>query len=158
MIMAEQALTLTSSAFKEGAPIPRVHTCDGSDVSPFLAWHDPPAGAKSFVLIVDDPDAPRGVFTHWVLFDLPADAPELPSGDKEIGLAGRNDFQKDGYGGPCPPPRHGVRRYFFRLHALDVESLGLRAGAKRGDVEKAMQSHILATAELMGRYERAKAG
>ena len=151
-------LTLTSSAFSPGGTIPRKHTCDGPDVSPALNWTDPPAGTQSWALIMDDPDAPVGTWVHWVLYDLPAAAralPEnvpkqeqLPDGSRQ----GRNDFRRTGYGGPCPPagPAH---RYFFKLYALDAK-LGLRAGATKADVERAMQGHILGQAELMGRYGR----
>ena len=151
-------LTLTSPAFPPGGTIQRKHTCDGPDVSPALNWTDPPAGTQSWALIMDDPDAPVGTWVHWVLYDLPAAAralPEnvpkqeqLPDGSRQ----GRNDFRRTGYGGPCPPagPAH---RYFFKLYALDAK-VGLRAGATKADVERAMQGHILGQAELMGRYGR----
>ena len=129
MVAAE--FTLECPAFAEGTAIPSVNSCDGSNLSPFLAWHNPPGAARSFALMMDDPDAPRGTFTHWLLYDIPADARELSAGDKETGLAGQNDFQGEGYGGPCPPPTHGAHRYFFRLFALDVDSLGVRPGANR---------------------------
>lgn len=150
-------LKLTSSAFNEGDMIPKPYTCDGQDISPPLAWTGAPAGTKSFALICDDPDAPVGVWDHWVCFNLPpglTGLPEavprtevLPSG----GLHGRNSWGKIGYGGPCPPS--GVHRYFFKLYALDTE-LSLKAGATKKDVEKTMQGHILAEAQLMGRYKR----
>ena len=151
-------LTLTSPAFPPGGTIPKKHTCDGPDVSPALTWTDPPAGTQSWALIRDDPDAPVGTWVHWVLYDVPAAAralPEnvpkqehLPDGSRQ----GRNDFRRTGYGGPCPPagPAH---RYFFKLYALDAK-VGLRAGATKADVERAMQGHILGQAELMGRYGR----
>src|SRR5262249_15565693 len=101
-----------------------------------------------------DPDAPRGTFTHWLRYDIPADARELPAGDKETGVSGENDFQANGYGGPCPPPSHGAHRYFFRLFALGVDSLGVRQGAKRSEIEQAMQGHIVGQTELMGKYIR----
>lgn len=151
-------LKLTSSAFEPGATIPKKFTCDGPDVSPALNWSDPPAGTQSFALIADDPDAPVGTWVHWVLYDLPADArslaenvpkqEQLPSGARQ----GRNDFRKIGYGGPCPPPGK-PHRYFFKLYALDAK-LNLKAGAAKAEVEKAMQEHILAQGELMGRYGR----
>jgi len=152
--MAEQGFTLTSSAFTADGAIPATFTCDGEDTSPELKWLHPPDATRSFALIVDDPDAPNGTFTHWVLFDIPSDAQSLPSGVSNIGVDGRNDFQKDGYGGPCPPPNHGQHRYFFKLFALDIESLNLNAGAQREEVEKAMEGHVLEQTELMGRYER----
>jgi len=150
------SFSITSPAFAQGEAIPVVHTCDGKDSSPLLSWNDPSPEARSFVLIVDDPDAPRGTFTHWVLFDIPTDAHELPSGEHKLGVAGRNDFGSSGYRGPCPP-RGGPHRYYFRLFVLDVESLKLPAGAARPQVEHAMQGHVLAQAELMGRYTRAAA-
>lgn len=152
--MAEQGFTISSPAFTEGGIIPLKHTCDGEDISPELSWMHPPEAARSFGLIVDDPDAPRGIFTHWVLFDIPADVEQLPAKASGIGKGGRNDFHHEKYGGPCPPPNHGEHRYFFKLFALDVPSLDLQVGAAREDVEQAMQGHILDQAELMGRYER----
>ncbi|HXH06460.1 MAG TPA: YbhB/YbcL family Raf kinase inhibitor-like protein [Vicinamibacterales bacterium] len=150
------AFTLTSPAFADGAFIPVRYTCDGENLSPPLQWADPPSGTRSFVLIVDDPDAPAGTFTHWVLFDLPGAERHLPEAppQKTAGRSGRNDFGKQGYGGPCPPRGHGPHRYFFRLSALDVDSLKLAAGARRSEVEAAMKGHVLGAAQLMGRYER----
>jgi Raf kinase inhibitor-like YbhB/YbcL family protein len=152
------ALKLTTTAFQPGGAIPKKFTCDGPDVSPPLAWADPPAGTQSFALIVDDPDAPVGTWVHWVLYDLPASARELPEGvpkEDELqngGRQGRNDFRKIGYGGPCPPagPAH---RYFFKLYALDAKT-NLKPGATKAELEKAMKGHISAQAELMGRYRR----
>lgn len=154
------AFALTSTAFGDGTAIPAKHTCDGADVSPPLAWTDPPARATAFVLIADDPDAPRGTWVHWVLFDMPASTTQLPENvarsDTPAGLGdahqGRNDFHKTGYGGPCPPPG-SAHRYFFKLYALDAP-LALRAGATKQDVERAMQGHVLGTAQLMGTYAR----
>jgi Raf kinase inhibitor-like YbhB/YbcL family protein len=146
--------TLTSTAFAEGQTIPARYTCDGADVSPLLRWDGAPA-AQSFALIADDPDAPGGTFTHWVLFDIPAAQRELPEGQATgaLGVAGRNDFGKAGYGGPCPP-RGAPHRYIFTLSALDVATLNLPANASRSDVEAAMRGHILGQAQLMGRYGR----
>lgn len=151
-------LQITTTAFPNGGTIPQKFTCDGPDVSPLLAWSEPPAGTKAFALIMDDPDAPAGTWVHWVLYDLPASAsglpenvpkqPELEDGARQ----GRNDFRKTGYGGPCPPAGK-PHRYFFRLYALDSPTQ-LKAGASRAELEKAMKSHILAQAELMGRYGR----
>ena len=152
------ALTVTSSAFAAGANIPKKYTCDAEDVSPALKWSEPPAGTQSFALIVDDPDAPVGAWVHWVVFDIPAGARSLPENvTKQEQLAdgsrqGRNDFRKIGYGGPCPPPGK-PHRYFFKLCALDAE-LNLKAGAMKADVERAIQGHVLAQGELMGRYGR----
>ncbi len=152
------ALHLTSTAFEPNGTIPKKYTCDGPDVSPPLAWNDPPAGTQSFALIVDDPDAPAGTWVHWVLFNLPASARALPENVPKVeqiadgALQGRNDFRRIGYGGPCPP-RGPAHRYFFKLYALDTR-LGLRAGASKADVERAMAGHILAQGELVGRYGR----
>jgi Raf kinase inhibitor-like YbhB/YbcL family protein len=149
---------LTSTAFSVGKAIPRKFTCDGPDVSPTLAWTEPPAKTQSFALIMDDPDAPVGTWVHWVLYGLPADTRELPEGvAKQEQLPngarqGRNDFRKIGYGGPCPPPGK-PHRYFFKLYALDTK-LDLKAGATKPDVESAMKGHILAQAELIGTYGR----
>ncbi len=147
---------LTSSAFDEGATIPTRHTCDGEDISPELTWQGAPAGTRSFVLIMDDPDAPGRTFTHWVLFDIPAGQTTLPEGFQpgDVGTSGANDFGKTGYGGPCPPPGHGPHRYFFTLYALNTDVLNLPANASRSAVEQAMQNHLVAQARLMGRYER----
>jgi hypothetical protein len=151
--MAEQGFTLNSSAFRNGGVIPATFTCDGEDVSPPLDWLHPPDRTTSFALILIDPDAPNGTFTHWVLWDIPAPTRGLERG-YAAGTAGRNDFQGAGYGGPCPPANHGDHRYFFRLYALDIGSLGLAAGTRRDEVEEAMRGHILGQAELMGRYKR----
>ena len=152
-------MQLETSAFPPGGDIPVRFTCDGSDDSPALEWTEPPAGTQSFTLVADDPDAPRGTWVHWVLYDLPARARELPEAvppDKELvsgARQGRNDFRKIGYGGPCPPPGP-AHRYYFRLFALD-RALGLKSGATRNEIDRAMEGHILAHAELMGRYKRA---
>jgi Raf kinase inhibitor-like YbhB/YbcL family protein len=152
--MAEQGFTLTSPEFTNGSMIPTRFSCDGDNISPELKWIHPPEGTQSFALIVDDPDAPDGTFTHWIMFDIPGEAVLIPENVPKMGKGGRNDFQHTGYGGPCPPAKHGVHRYNFHLHALDVPSLDLEEGATRKEVEQAMQDHILATAELMGRFER----
>ncbi len=152
--MAEQGFTLTCPDFPHGSTIPVRFTCDGDNKSPELTWIHPPEGTRSFALIVDDPDAPNGTFTHWVLFDIPGEAIMIPADAPKMGVGGRNDFQHNHYGGPCPPAKHGEHRYFFRLYALDVESLKLEAGVTRAEVEQAMQDHIIAQAELMGRFER----
>lgn len=152
------SLTLESRAFRQDGAIPTEFTCDGRDLSPALEWRNPPAGTRSFTLIVDDPDAPHGTWVHWLLYDLPPTAShldegvsalrELPSGARQ----GMNDFRRIGYGGPCPP-RGSEHRYYFRLFALDA-MLGLRPGAKRPEIEAAMAGHVLARAELMGHYGR----
>jgi Raf kinase inhibitor-like YbhB/YbcL family protein len=147
---------LVVSAFEEGGAIPKLHTCDGADVSPSLEWTGEPRDTKSFALIADDPDAPAGTWNHWLLWDIPASVHALAQSFKsgKLGMSGTNDFGKPGYGGPCPPRGHGPHRYFFKLHALDVESLGLRAGARRADLDRALRTHVLAEAQYMGRYER----
>jgi Raf kinase inhibitor-like YbhB/YbcL family protein len=148
--------TLASSAFRGGGTIPQRFTGEGEDLSPPLRWQGVPEGTQSFALVVDDPDAPRGTFTHWTVFGLPGTATELPEGwsPGQAGTSGRNDFGREGYGGPMPPPGHGPHRYFFHLYALDVPRLPLREGASRQDLEHALEGHVLGTAELMGRYER----
>ena len=151
--MSEQGFTLSSPDFADGAPIPTAFTCEGNDKQPTLRWMHRPEGTKSFALIVDDPDAPDGVFTHWVKFNISSDVDQLDAG-AAVGVDGKNDFQADGYGGPCPPPNHGPHRYYFRLYALDVPSLDVSRGAPRQAVEKAMDGHILGTAQLMGTFER----
>ncbi len=150
---------LSSDAFLSGDMIPIRHTCEGRDLSPPLTWGDPPEGTRSFALVCEDPDAPRGIWVHWVLFNLPAQVRGLPQGvepDPELAdgsRQGRNDFGRLGYGGPCPPPGRGPHRYYFRLYALDT-LLALPPGATRADLLAAMDGHVLATAELMGRFER----
>jgi hypothetical protein len=135
-----------------------VHTCDGSDVSPALAWADAPHATQSFALIVDDPDAPAGDWVHWVVFNLPATTRALPGGlapgAKLIsgGRQGRNDFGRVAYGGPCPPPGP-AHHYHFKLYALDT-IVDLPSGASKADLQEAMQDHVLAQAELIGRYRR----
>jgi Raf kinase inhibitor-like YbhB/YbcL family protein len=152
--MATPHLTLISPSFDHGELIPPRHTCEGADVSPRLKWMHTPEGTRTLALIVDDPDAPGGTFTHWVLFDIPADVEELPEGESGVGVAGRNDFQFEGYRGPCPPPNHPAHRYRFKLFALDVEALGLEDGASQEEVEGAIEGHILGQTELVGRFQR----
>jgi Raf kinase inhibitor-like YbhB/YbcL family protein len=151
------SLALSSTRLQDGK-VPKEFTCDGGDQSPPLAWTAPPAGTKSFVLTVTDPDAPGGTFTHWVLYNLPANsnllAANLPTQDQlaDGTRQGRNDFAKVGYGGPCPP--HGsTHRYFFDLFALDT-NLDVSAGATRAQVEDAMNTHVLARGKLLARYSR----
>jgi len=153
-------MKLESRAFTENATIPQQYTCDGRDLSPPLQWDAPPPGTESLVLITDDPDAPRGTFVHWVLYNLPPDQRGLTEGASSTqptlangAFQGRSDFGKLGYGGPCPPS--GSHRYFFKLYALDTR-LTLQPGASKTQVERAMQGHILGQAELMGRYARSR--
>jgi Raf kinase inhibitor-like YbhB/YbcL family protein len=147
-------LDVSSSAFSEGQSIPEKYTCDGQNVSPPIKWSGAPANTKSIASICEDPDAPSGTFTHWVLYDLPGTTKELTEGSSGGGKEGMNDFGKKGYGGPCPPPG-GAHRYYFRVYALDTASLG-DAGRSKEEVTAAMQGHILAQGELMGRYKRKK--
>lgn len=155
------ALTLTSPGFTHQGEIPAKHTCEGDDVSPPLAWSGVPQGAKSLVLIVDDPDAPdprapKRTWVHWVVFNIPSTASGLPEAvGKEASPAGAtqglNDWGRANYGGPCPPV--GRHRYFHKLYALDGMLEGLGA-AKKADVERAMQGHVLEHTELIGTYEK----
>ncbi len=150
-------LDLQSDAFEHGRPIPVRHTADGSDVSPPLRWRGLPEGTASLALICEDPDAPRGTWVHWVLYDLPPTVASLSEGiaalesTPEGATHGRNDFGRLGYGGPAPPS--GTHRYFFRLFALD-RRLGLAPGATAQALRRAMDGHILAEAERMGTYSR----
>ncbi len=146
--------TLTITAFADGGMIPAKFTCEGDNVSPELRWSDAPANTRGYALIMDDPDAPAGTFTHWVLFDVPAERSSLAVGAGTVGVEGKNDFGRAGYGGPCPPRGHGPHRYTFTLYALDIASLKLKAGAGRREMEAALRSHILAQAKYLGRYER----
>jgi Raf kinase inhibitor-like YbhB/YbcL family protein len=145
---------LESDVFQNAQPIPRRHTCDGEDLSPPLRWSNVPEGTRSLALIVDDPDAPSGVFTHWIAWDL--DPAEGGLGEGTAAPSdGRNDFGATGYRGPCPPPGHGSHRYHFRLHALDTDELELGSGATKAELEQAIEGHVLTTADLVGTYERA---
>jgi Raf kinase inhibitor-like YbhB/YbcL family protein len=152
------SFSISSTSFPNGGDIPKKFTCDGADVSPELSWTGPPAGTQSFALIADDPDAPSGTWTHWVLFDLAPETnnlaesvskiDELPGGERQ----GRNDFRKIGYNGPCPPPGK-PHRYFYKLYALNAK-LDLKPGTSKEEVEQAMEGRILGKAEWMGKYQR----
>jgi Raf kinase inhibitor-like YbhB/YbcL family protein len=146
------AFRLTSPAFADGGDIPVRHTCDGSNVAPPLTWTDVPDGTRSLALIADDPDAPRGVFTHWVIYDLSPDLRELGEGAAPA-TQGRNSFGRTGYGGPCPPPADEPHRYRFTLYALDVPKVALALGT-REELDGAMEGHVVAMARLVGRYRR----
>jgi Raf kinase inhibitor-like YbhB/YbcL family protein len=143
---------LTSTAFDEGQPIPEEYTCDGGDDSPPLAWESLPDGTRTLALILHDPDAPSGDFTHWVAWNIDPGPGALGAGRPAPG-EGANGFGNRGYGGPCPPSGHGSHRYVFELFALDTE-LGLEPGASREQLEDAIEGHVLGGAELMGTYER----
>ncbi|MCP5109370.1 MAG: YbhB/YbcL family Raf kinase inhibitor-like protein [bacterium] len=148
---------LTVDGFREGGTVPRRHTCDGEDLSPALEWEDAPVTTKSFVLIVDDPDAPVGTWNHWLLWDIPTDVNTIAESYRPgtLGVDGTSDFGRAGYGGPCPPRGHGQHRYFFKVLAMDVASIELPARAKRAALDNAVRGHVLAEAQYMGRYERA---
>ena len=146
-------MKITSSAFHEGGSIPSKFTCDGSDTSPPVQITGIPSEAKSLVLIADDPDAPGGLFTHWLVWNIPPQTSSIAEGNAPKGVQGANDFGKSGYRGPCPPP--GTHRYSFKIFALDRE-LELHADAKRSQVDAAMRGHVIAQGELVGRYARKK--
>ena len=158
-------LTLSSSAFTQGHPIPKKYTGEGEDVSPPLAWSGLPAGTKELALICDDPDAPRDEpWVHWVIYKIPATASGLPEGvpkksrlkEPAGALQGKNSWPEGeniGYGGPMPPPGHGVHHYYFKLYALDM-ALEVEPGLNKKALLEKMQGHILAETELMGTYER----
>jgi Raf kinase inhibitor-like YbhB/YbcL family protein len=153
-------IVVKSVAFAEGQTIPTRYTGDGADLSPPLTWSEVPEAAQSLALICEDPDAPRGIWSHWVLFNLPSESRQLeegipPRADLPNGaVQGTNDFGKLGYGGPAPPPGK-PHRYFFKLFALDTR-LTLRSGAKRQEVLTALEGHVLGQGELMGTYGRQK--
>ena len=150
-------LQLKSSSFTHEHEIPTRHTCEGEDVSPELLWTEPPKGTQGFALVVDDPDAPKRAWVHWLVYDLPAHARSLPEGATRDSLPigaveGRNDWNALGWRGPCPPS--GRHRYLFKLYALDTSLEDLGGGASKPDLENAMMGHILATATLVGTYKK----
>ena len=153
----QMPFTLTSSAFRNGQPIPSRYTCDGQDLSPPLAWTDPPPGTKGLALISDDHDAPGNTWVHWVVYSLPSTLRQLPDGlppDEQLPdgtQQGLTDFGRTGYGGPCPPS--GTHRYFFTLYALDTR-LSVPPRVTKLQLDEAMQGHTLAQAQLMGTYRR----
>jgi Raf kinase inhibitor-like YbhB/YbcL family protein len=150
-------MKIFSSAFKDGQRIPSKYTCDGQDVSPPLEWESVPDGTESFSLICDDPDAPRGTWVHWVVYEIPPNMKNLaenvrPEREPGSGIRqGKNDWPKIGYGGPCPPS--GTHRYYFKLYALDTK-LNLKPGVTKEQLLQAMKGHILAETQLMGIYSR----
>ena len=151
------SFAIKTTAFTEGGTIPRKYTCDGSDLSPELTWVGAPAGTQSLALIADDPDAPVGTWTHWIVWNISPEA-ALPEGVAKVESLsdgtrqGKNDFKRIGYGGPCPPPGK-PHRYFFKMYALDSK-LDVKPGASRNELERAMKGHVLAQAELVGKYGR----
>ena len=150
------AFELKVEGFPGEGTIPRKFTCEGVNHSPPLTWSGAPVETRSFALIMDDPDAPAGVWTHWLVWNVPATVSGFEENAKlqKPIRSGTNDFGKPGYGGPCPPKGHGPHRYFFRLFALNVEDLGLSAGKRRAELERMIAPHVLARAEYMGRFER----
>lgn len=150
------ALELLSPAFKQGDKIPQQYTCDGKNISPPLYWKDVPAGTQSFILIMDDPDAPAGTWDHWIILNIPAnitslneDLQSLPAGS----FGGKNSWSKSNYGGPCPPDRE--HRYFFKLYAIDT-ILPIIEGMTKQQAESAIKGHVLASTELVAKYQRPK--
>jgi Raf kinase inhibitor-like YbhB/YbcL family protein len=152
------SFAVKTTAFSRGGEIATRYTCDGADLSPALNWTDAPAGTQSFALIADDPDAPVGTWTHWIIWNIPAKTTALSEGVPKVEKLsdgtrqGRNDFKRIGYGGPCPPPGK-PHRYFFKLYALDA-NLEVKAGANRDELERVIKEHLLSKAELMGTYRR----
>jgi Raf kinase inhibitor-like YbhB/YbcL family protein len=146
---------ILSPAFGNGQPIPAVYSCDGQNISPELAWRDAPSGTQSFILVLEDPDAPGGVFRHWGVYNIPANQMTLPQGVKLDGL-GRalNDFGRAVYDGPCPPQGHGVHHYYFRIAALNRADLDVRANASVSTMWRAAQPYLIGEAELIGTYSR----
>lgn len=156
----KQAMKLVSTAFAEGRPIPADYTCDGRNISPPLKWSGAPPGTRSLVLICDDPDAPGGVWTHWVIHGLPGNMTELPEGVPAVenpptgGKQGKNSFKHIGYGGPCPPSGK-AHRYFFKIYALD-DDISPGPNASRADLLRVIHGHVIAEGELMGTYQKRK--
>ena len=147
---AASSMSITSPAFQPGGDIPAKFTCNGTNVSPELQIGGVPNEAKSLILIVDDPDAPRGLFTHWIVWNIDPKTTQVTENSAPAGgIQGTNDFGKTKYGGPCPPS--GTHRYFFKIFALDTK-LDLKPGARRAELDTAMHGHVLAQGELMGRY------
>lgn len=146
-------LGLASEAFDNGQPIPRQYGCDGGDVTPELHWTDPPAGTKSFALVVDDPDAPGGTFHHWGVFNIPASVRSIGGGQR-AGTEVDNDFGKPGYSGPCPPRGNRPHHYHFKLFALASDRLAISTTPKPADIETAARKSAIAEGELVGTYER----
>ncbi len=153
-----QSMRLVSAAFAEGQPIPADYTCDGRNISPPLRWSGAPTGTRSLALICEDPDAPSGLWTHWVIYGLPGNMTELPEGVRAVenppsgGRQGLNSFKRIGYGGPCPPVSR-AHRYFFKIYALD-DDVSLQTNASRADLIRALHGHVIAEGELMGVYQK----
>jgi len=156
--MAMGAITVTSTAFTDGTTIPKQYTCEGKDMSPPLSWSGVPSSAKTVAMILDDPDAPMGTWTHWVIWNIPATTTTLSEGmAKDASVSGgirqgKNSWPKTGYNGPCPPPGK-AHRYYFTLYALDT-SLSIPDSSNRSQLEAAMKGHILAQGQLLGMYAK----
>lgn len=152
--VAGESMKISSPDFKQGGSIPARYTCDGENVNPSVSISGVPAGAKSLVLIVDDPDAPHGTWTHWLLWNISPGTDEIATGSAPGGaVQGVNDFSKNTYGGPCPPS--GTHRYFFKLYALD-KILDIPESSKRKALDHALQGHVIAETEYMGTYSRSR--
>ena len=148
------SVTVSSSAFSAGSAIPANYTCDGADQSPDLAWTAVPDGAKSIAIVVDDPDAPHGTFTHWIVWNIQPSTRTLGAGGGgglAGGVSGTNDFDRVGYSGPCPP-KGAAHHYHFRVYGLDT-TVSLKPSAKRSDLDKALSGHVLAQGELVGTFQ-----
>jgi Raf kinase inhibitor-like YbhB/YbcL family protein len=158
MMNVKSKLALISSSFEPDGPIANKHTCDGEDISPELSWERAPEGTETYALIVDDPDAPGRVFTHWVVYNIPASVTGFEEGMSAFEIVkagasqGRNDFGQAGYGGPCPPPGK-AHHYHFRLYAIDT-ILDIPSGVAKSTVLNAMKGHVLAETEIVGLYKR----
>lgn len=145
-----------STAFDDGGMIPLRHSKEGENLAPAIEWSEPPSGTRSFALLCEDPDAPSGVFTHWMIWDIPGDATSVAEGftPGRIGITGLNDFGEEGYGGPLPPKGHGPHRYIFKVYALDMKRIPLMHGARRAEFERALWGHVIEETSVMGKYER----
>ncbi len=158
LLYGGEKMKFYSKSFSNGEYIPQKFTCKGEDISPQLIWEDPPSQVKSFVIIVDDPDAPLGTWVHWVIYNIPAYIRSLPEGVAQIpklengAVQGKNDFNNYGYGGPCPPPGK-PHRYFFKLYAIDT-TLNLSPGATKDQVIEAMKNHVIEKTEFFGLFKR----
>lgn len=146
-----------STAFDEGGAIPMRHSKEGENLAPAIEWSEPPSGTRSYALLCEDPDAPLGIFTHWMMWDIPGDTTAIAEGSApgQVGHAGTNDFGEEGYGGPLPPAGHGPHRYFFKVYALDMKRIPLANGARRTEFERALWGHVIEETSVMGKYERA---
>ncbi len=146
-----------STAFDEGGSIPLRNSKEGENVAPAIEWSGPPSGTRSYALLCEDPDAPSGNFTHWMVWDIPGDCLAIPEGFEpgKLGITGTNDFGDEGYGGPLPPSGHGPHRYIFKVYALDMKRIPLMHGARRNDFERALWGHVIEETSVMGKYERA---